>query len=391
MKVLITSDWYTPAINGVVTSILNLKQGLEQRGHEVRILTLAQTAHTYTEGNVTYLASVPAGAVYPGARVHFSLREKALKRLLDWRPDVVHSNCEFSTFRLARMISDELNIPLLHTYHTVYENYTYYFSPVKTWGRAAVRTFSRHVADRTDCLIAPSEKVKTMLTGYGITAPVYVVPTGIDTARFSAADGREESEPLRKELGIPADHTVLVSVGRLAKEKNTEELLQMLSAFRGRNVTLVLVGDGPQRQELERLTVDLGLGGQVVFTGMVAPAAVSRYYHVGDLFVSGSTSETQGLTYFEALSAGLPLLCHRDDCLTGVVMEGKNGWQYGIAEEFVQKLDWYLSHPEVRAQMSRHAKMTGEQFSVPAFAQSMERVYDEQRRMHRSSSGERTA
>ena len=119
MKILITTDWYSPAVNGVVTSVKNLRRGLEARGHEVRILTLSQTTHSWTEDGVTYLGSVPAGLVYPGARLRTPMVRRWTQELVAWGPDVVHSQCEFSTFFLARRIAEYLDVPLVHTYHTV--------------------------------------------------------------------------------------------------------------------------------------------------------------------------------------------------------------------------------------------------------------------------------
>lgn len=378
MKVLLTSDWYIPAINGVVTSVLNLLRGLEQMGHEVRVLTLSQTSHSYSREGVTYLGSAPAGVVYPGARFRFAAGEKLVRQLLDWKPDIVHSNCEFSTFQLACRISEELNIPLVHTYHTVYEDYTHYFSPVRTWGRRAVKAFSCRIARRTDCLIVPTEKVKKLLVGYGIEKPVYVIPTGIDEAKFAGEELDTAGTEIREKLGIPRENTVLISVGRLAKEKNCDELLYTLAHFRGKPVTLLIVGDGPCRCGLEELSQALDLGRQVIFTGMVRPEDVGRYYHAGDLFVSASNSETQGLTYLEALASGLPLLCRSDDCLTGVLKNGVNGWQYETTSEFDGRLEWFMEHPESHPWLRLEALETSRKFSSAAFAKCMEEAYAEQ-------------
>lgn len=129
MKILITTDWYTPAVNGVVTSVKNLQRELERRGHEVRILTLSQSLHSWSRDGVTAIGSVNAGRIYPGARLRTAMAGRWVRELMDWRPDVIHSQCEFSTFFLARRIAEELDVPLVHTYHTVYEDYTHYFSP----------------------------------------------------------------------------------------------------------------------------------------------------------------------------------------------------------------------------------------------------------------------
>ena len=107
MKILITSDWYSPAVNGVVTSVKNLRRELERRGHKVRVLTLSQTTRSWEKDGVTYLGSLAAGLVYPGARLRTALAGKWVRELVAWRPDVVHSQCEFSTFFLARRIAEE--------------------------------------------------------------------------------------------------------------------------------------------------------------------------------------------------------------------------------------------------------------------------------------------
>ncbi len=129
MKVLITTDWYAPVVNGVVTSVLLLQRELEARGHEVRVVTLSNSLHTYKDGPVYYMGSVSANRIYPGARLRVNRTRSMLHELIAWRPDVIHSQCEFSTFRVAYALSNRLGIPIVHTYHTVYEDYTHYFSP----------------------------------------------------------------------------------------------------------------------------------------------------------------------------------------------------------------------------------------------------------------------
>ena len=356
----------------MVTSVLNLRKGLEDRGHEVRILPLSNSASSYVQDGVYYLRSMGAGAVYPKARLGVPLQKKLLKELLAWGPDIVHSNCEFSTFPAACHIAEKANAPLLHTYHTVYENYTHYFSPSRTWGKKVVRQFSRWVACRTDGIIAPSEKTAALLRGYGVRCPLYVIPTGV--AKPQAASPAE-ARILRESLGIPDGRTVLLYLGRLAKEKNCAELLRTMARFLEAPVTLLLVGDGPGRKSLEKLSQQMNLDGHVVFAGMVPPDQVGRYYQLGDLFVSASTSETQGLTYLEALRAGLPLLCRRDACLDGVAEQGVNGWQYTEEDDFAACVEQFLTHPEHREQMERSALASGQRFSVEAFAQEVESAY----------------
>lgn len=379
MRVLITTEWYAPVINGVVTSVLNLERELRNLGHEVKILTLSNTAGTYTEGDVTYIGSVSAGIVYPQARVAVSLGGDEVEKLIQWRPQIIHSQCEFSTFLFAKKIARELNIPVVHTYHTVYEDYTHYFSPVKKWGRAAVSAFTRKVLSHTQCVIVPTEKVRNILLRYGVTQQIQVIPTGIDMKKYSRMLTPEERMNLRLKLGIPVQAGVAVFVGRLAQEKNLEEIISMISMAKLENFRLLIVGDGPHRQALEEAVERFGVRNQVIFTGMVDPEEVYQYYQVGDVFVSASTSETQGLTYVEALANGLPALCKKDDCLTGVVENGVNGWQYEDSFDFLERLQKVLApeNEQWRSRLSENARAgVYQRYSAEQFAVNIQEIYE---------------
>lgn len=377
MKILITTDWYAPTVNGVVTSVLNLQRELTALGHEVRVLTLSSTPRSYREGSVTYIGAVSAGKIYPGARLRTAPAMGLLQELAEWEPDVIHSQCEFSTFGMARRLSAATGAPIVHTYHTVYEDYTHYFSPSRKWGRKAVAAFTRWVVSHTARVIAPTGKVQGILERYGVDKPVEVIPTGIDLDRFSAAPDKDRLRQLRRELEIPQENLILLYVGRLAEEKNIDELLRYTAGLDRSDVTLLLVGDGPYRAQLEEQVRELELGARVRFTGMVPPALVSEYYHLGDLFVSASSSETQGLTYIEALASGLPALCRRDPCLAGVILDGVNGWQFRDGAEFHTALRRFLADPQLQEALGRSAgELARRDFSAQAFAARAAAVYE---------------
>ena len=400
MKILITTDWYKPVINGVVTSVLNLTEQLESRGHEVKVLTLSRNCHSYKEENVIYAGSVGMGKIYPQARVKIPVVAKEyMEELMQWHPDLIHSQCEFSTFFLAKKIAGELNIPIVHTYHTVYEDYTHYFSPQKAWGRSLVQMMTRKLSVQVDAMIAPSEKIEHILNGYQVSCPVDVVPSGIDTEKYKKRIGDGSREALREKYGIGKDEMVLVYVGRMAKEKNIEELLWYQKSVQD-NVKLVLVGDGPYRETLEMKAKEYGVEQSVIFTGMVSPKEVAGYYQIGDLFASASTSETQGMTYDEALAGGVPLLCRKDDCLKDVITEGTNRTialetkEVDIAYEidpidlqFVECIQKWRELNEYEKQSIRNAAVqAADQFSSENFAGRVEQVYlavlEEKKDMH---------
>ena len=376
MKILITTDCYEPVVNGVVVSLRNLENGLSAKGHEVRVLTLSDCSRSYVRNNVTYIGSFSAEKVYPKARIRIrSANSRYIRDLIDWHPDIVHSQTEFSTFTLGHTVARACGVPLIHTYHTVYEDYTHYFSPNEKAGKKFASWFSRHVLMKVDRVVAPSEKVRQMLRSYRVEQKIDVLPTGISLKEFAEKPSEAWIREKRRAYGIPQENFVLVYIGRLAKEKNIDELLAFMSELSRKNVSLLLIGDGPYRDKLEQLAVCSGISAKVVFAGMIQTDEVKAYYHLGDAFVNASTSETQGLTYIEALASGLPLLCHADSCLDKVIQDGVNGWQYHSREDFLNYIDQLQASDALRAQMSLHSLDKATEFSTAAFADKMEALY----------------
>ena len=388
MKILITTDWYKPIVNGVVTSVLNLKKELEERGHEVRVLTLSRDYHSYEEDGVYYIKSVNLEKIYPNVRAVLPHREAYIQELIHWNPDVVHSQCEFMTFSYAVKISRKCNCPLLHTYHTIYEDYLHYlpgtffqYTKGAALEKKMVAKFSKAVLKKTQQVIAPTKKVEELLKNYEVSEPISVIPTGIDLKRFQEVLSKEERNRRREALGISPNSKVLVSIGRLAKEKNLEEILIYFQKLTKEELTfklkLLIVGDGPDRERLEGITKTLQLQEKVIFTGMVKPEEVAQYYQLGDVFVCASNSETQGITYIEALASGIPALCRKDACLDSVITDGYNGFQYETYEFFKMHLQYILEREERRVEMGVCARQTAKLYSTWNFCTMAERLYKE--------------
>lgn len=375
MKILIATDWYKPIVNGVVTSVTNLERELLAKGHDVRILTLSNSLHSRKEGNVYYIKSVSADKLYPGARASIYLFGELYDEILKWAPDIIHTQAEFTTFIFAKRIVKALGIPHVHTYHTVYEDYTHYFSINEQIGKKTVAYLSRRLLDALDEVIVPTAKVKRLLEGYGVIPRISVIPSGIRLDSFYQNTNDLEQKELKSHLGIAPDKKVLVYVGRLAKEKNLDELLDYYKRLDRNDTVLLITGIGPYRSRLEELVDAMELTDRVIFVGLVEPSTLHKYYKLGDIFVSCSTSETQGLTYIEALACGVPPICRRDLALEGVINDGINGYQYDTFEEFKSRVEELLSDETKRTEISGRAVENSLGYSTGIFADSVEELY----------------
>lgn len=376
MKILITTDLFTTTTNGVVTSVKNLYDELKHKGHDVRILTLSENMHSHKDGSVYYIRSMPIG-VYPNVRMPLSYRHKLIKELITWKPDIIHSQCEFFSFQYALRISKLTGAPLVHTYHTLYEQYVTYVIPNRRFGKYVVRILSKKRLKRVDRVIVPTRKVEDTLRGYELPNTICIVPSGISLEKHKKRISEEERSEKRRELGISDEQLVLLNLGRLGTEKNLDELLHFFAkAITTReDVTLLIVGDGPAREQLQRLSSKLKILDRVIFTGMVSPDEVQNYYQLGDVFVSASTSETQGLTYIEAAANGLPLLCREDLCLKGVIRQGENGYEYTNAAEFLEYVDTFFNNPEWRIMAGKRSEEIAASFDKKVFGDTIENIY----------------
>ena len=371
LRILLLTDCYAPTVNGVVRSVIDLREGLIAEGHDVRVLTFGENLRSIFDDGVYRLASIPAGAVYPHARLGRPACPKVRRHVAEWSPDVVHSHTEFPAFRWARAIAGRLGVPHVHTYHTLYEDYTHYFCPSRRLGRSMIRTWTRDVLNRPDRVIAPTSKVADVLRGYGVGAPIDVIGTGVNLGRFRPT-GRAE---LAASIGQVPDVPVVLTVGRIAAEKNLAETLDLLARMADVPWQWLIVGDGPDAPRLRTLIAERGLESRVHMVGAVPADEVHRFYGLGDVFTTSSRSETQGLTCLEALSSGLPVICPDDEAFRGVVVAGSNGHRYASGADFLNAMTAVLCDGALRASLAAGARESSLEFGRDRFIASVTETY----------------
>lgn len=377
MKILITTDTYFPMINGVVTSTYNLYKELKNNNYDVKILTLSPTGDEKIIGDIYYLKSIGIG-IYPNARIKVPFHNKIINKLIDWKPDMIHSQTEFSTLLAAKYISNKIGVPQIHTYHTMYEEYLGYLFGGKFLKRSAVGKITRLLLNTLDGVVVPTEKTKKVLLHYGVNKPINIIPTGIDLNRFYQPITSNDKEEIFSRLGIKNGDKIIAYIGRIGKEKNISEVLALFHTTIGkiRTIKLLIVGDGPYLQNLKEEVHNNGLEENVIFTGMINPKEIYKYYKIAEVFVTASTSETQGLTYIEALSSGCPIVCKYDPCIDGLIKQGKNGFFYKEPCEFSHYIIKILQDRDLKNKLSEEAIRTSKKYSSDIFTCRVVETYN---------------
>lgn len=382
MRIGLFTDTYPPFINGVSTSVLMLKQGLEKLGHEVYVVTVNDESFSYKEEDgVLKIPSFPIGLMNFRQSGIYPL--KALKIIKKWKLDIIHSHTEFSIGTFARLISKQLNIPLVHTYHTMYEEYIYYITKgyFDSASKKLVEYLTLFLCDKTiDELIVPTEKAKELFKDkYKVKRDVYVIPSGIDTTRFYKENiDKNEIINLKKDLGLKKTDFIVLYVGRIAKEKSIDFLINNFNSVLKRipKAKMIIVGDGPDIKDLIDLTRKKGLENKIIFTGKAPWTDVPKYYSLCDLFVTASKTETQGLTVIEAMGASKPVVAIRDESFELMITDKKDGLFFDDEKSYVDMIYEVYKNKKLRDEISFNARLTADKYSPYNYAKNVLKVYD---------------
>lgn len=378
MKILLLHDIQADKQNGVSVSMGILYRELKKLGYDIKILTLSDTARSHKDGDSYCMSSVPA-LVYPGIRMRPIPKSKYLKEIIEWNPDVIHTNCEFSTFLIANKIKTKCKImPVwVHTFHTDYQHYIGIFQKIRTVRDKLVPKFLNECFRRTDALIVPTEKISEYVhtEHFSEELNVKIIPTGIDFSDLCKTSP-DSPEKTKEQLGIPAMGKVVLFLGRISAEKNLDELVDNFKEYckTHENVYLVTVGSGPYRDTLLKRAREDGLTGRMIVHEGVEHSSIRKFYDIADVFASASISETQGLTFYEALYCGVPVLAKDKHCLEDAVTEGVNGAFFSDMQSFISALDSII---DLRGSALTSETSLPSCFESKCFAQTVEGLYNE--------------
>lgn len=372
MRVAIMTDSYRPTIDGVVTAVLVTRRALEQLGHTVFVIA-PDPGPEYREEGVYYFPAVKFRK-YKGYFVPiFPSNQTELIREL--RPDIIHvRGIAFMAIK-ALMASHNTGVPVVLTYDTLVTDVIDRYSPVKLPKETLVKLASiylRQLMKRPAAIFVPTPSAGREVTETVGVKPkrLEVVPTGIDTDHFSFSE--EGRKRVRGKYGITG--RAVITVGRVSFEKNVDLVIRSVPLL-DKDVTLMVVGQGPALDGLKELVKEMKLGDRVIFTGYVTGNDLVDHYSSADAFVSASVFETQGFTVQEAMSCGLPVACGNGRAFTDFVRDGENGYLFDLSEEeCAEAIGKALNAPEsVRAE----GKRTAESYGILPTTQRLVELYQD--------------
>lgn len=381
MNIAIFTDTFAPQINGVVEVVHTLYDGLRKKGHNVFIVAPRISNIIDRDPNVYRIPSLPLPGMMSEHRISLLYFRKINVRFLrEKKIDIIHSQTPGSIGLLGIILAKQAGIPHLHHYQTYFEDYAHYLMLPSVLMRFSIKKLSKWFCNMMDLITVPTYPFKSLLESYGIRKEIRLWTSGIDTRRF------RKGQNLRSELGIDKGKILLLFVGRVAKEKNIEFLLELMPDLMKRDSRfhLLIVGDGPQKEELIQYTKTLGVRRHVTFAGYIPRERMADIYHTADLFVFSSLTETQGLVVLEAMAASLPVVAVPAFGIKYVLHDGEGAFLSELNKhEFVEKI-FKMLKKEVHRKMRKKALNYVSRFSYERSTAAIIRIYRDLIRRKRS-------
>ena len=385
MKIALFTDTYTPEINGVASSCRTLRDVLVKYGHEVLVVTTNPFNNKVflDEDNTVRVPGIEIKKLY-NYRLAGLYNSEAMKFVRRFNPDIIHTQTEYGIGLFARTAADQLKVPLVYTYHTMYEDYTYYITGgyFDRVAKNVFRVLTRGLVSGADEFITPSSKTKDYMRQIGVDSYINVIPTGIDFKKFFPENlPKGIKQELRKKYNISPNTFTLLSLGRIAQEKSIDYSIKCFEYFLKKHpevdTKMIITGKGPAEDELKAYVKEHNLEKNVIFTGPCSPSEVQNYYSLGDAFISSSLSETQGLTYMEAMAAHLYVLARYDHNLIDVIQDEDTGFFFENEEEFSDKFfEAYKLHKNKDTKMLDKAIKGIDQYSIDTFYNNIIKAYN---------------
>ena len=378
MKIAIFTNNYLPNPYGVSGSVESFRKVFERFGHEVYIFSPRWKGYRDKNPNVFRYPAIETNIKikFPIA-IPYSWKISALLNTLDL--DIIHAQHPNLLGSAATRWAKKKNIPLIFTWHTLYDQYTHFFpiipQSVANWW--AIRN-ARNYANKCDQVIVPTSSVGEIIKNWGVkNKNIVAIPTGVEEKQFESPD----RESVRKKYGIKNDEILLFVMTRLTAEKNMEFLVDAVSEIIRKNnsAKFMICGDGNIKEKLVEKVEEAGLVDKTIFVGIVPDSEKKNFYAAGDIFVYASKSETQGMVLTEAMYSGLPIVAVRATGVKDIVEDGKTGFLVSEnKKEFGEAVQKLIDGENLRKKFGEEAgRVAREKYTSEVCAKKMLEVYKE--------------
>lgn len=378
MRIAMFTNNYKPYIGGVPVSIEHLAEALRRRGNTVYIFAPSYEGQQ-EEPYVIRYPSFPVKVA--GAPVPNILTAQLMKSVRELNIDVIHVHHPAIVGNVALHIRKKTGIPVVFTYHTRYEEYLHYIGGLEKMEQytGMIDKYLQYFCSRCDLLVAPTPGIQAYLYEKEIETPVEVMPTGIPMENFCPDEKR--AKEIRETYRKDTDY-LFCTVSRLAKEKNLGFQMEGLACLKRmlkkqkKTFRHIMIGEGPDRENLKRQIRELGLAENVILIGSVDNREIKNYQAASDLFLFTSKSETQGIVLLEAMAAGNPVVAVEASGVRDIVTNEENGY---LTEEdacrWAGKIVSLLADKDLMYQMRQAARRTAEHYSEEKMAKCAEQYY----------------
>lgn len=379
LRVGMYSNNYFPFVSGVTVSVERLRRGLMGLGDRVLLFVPRYREEGDDDEDIVRADTIAAFGSKGEFRLSNPFLSRLRKRLKAFGPDIIHVHHPFWLGSVGLFMGRLLNVPVVYTYHTRLEHYAHFVPlPGLLFRNLISHYLIRRFSNKCQGVVVPTHSAEEYLRVIGVTTNTLIQPTGIDTARFRDADPAGIAA-LRQQYGIDRDEVVLISVSRISREKNIDFMLDSLAGLCDDSrcrFRLLLVGDGPGREAVEDRIRHNGLESRVTLVGAVPPEEMANYYHLGDIFVFASKSETQGMVILEAMSAGLPVVAVRSSGIDDVVRDGDNGFKTPENRRlWAERVDELVQDAGLRETLGRRAQDFAGNYDVSLYARRIHDFY----------------
>jgi glycosyltransferase involved in cell wall biosynthesis len=382
MNILFVSDTYYPHLNGVYYFVCRISPLLEKRRHRVAVIVPSETVHSSfkkIDGIDVYgMPSLPV-VIYPKVRIplSFGLKSRIRKLIDEFDPNIIHVQDHFILSKAAIAVGTKKGIPVMGTNHFMPENLTSLISSEKWKKKISLFLWKNFSKTYNQLLLVttPSETAASLIRPK-LKVEVRSVSSGVNLDQFNPQTGPTD---IRKKYGIP-EKPFLLFVGRLDPEKNIEEIIHAVAtAIKKEDFCFVIVGKGIRREALERLAVDLGIRGHIIFTGFVPDEDLPFIYKLSRCFIISSYAELLSLSALQGMAAGLPLIAVNKGALGELVQDRVNGFLYesGDMYKLVRSICDIMGHEDVSEHMSLKSLEFVQKHDIRQTVFAFEKIYSQ--------------